>query len=90
MVTRKGGMYSASPPPLMGGVPELRQWCVREFDRIREALDEGRSQFLRLDILDELPHKPVDGMVCYFSSNIVGSGSLQGMYEMRGGLWLKL
>jgi hypothetical protein len=85
----KGLFYSPSPAPQSGGVDELRRWCVQEFDRIASVTQEGRSQFVRLDVLNAVPEKVYPGLVAFFSASIVGP--TEGCYEYRSaGTWVKL
>lgn len=91
MVTRdRGAAYAVSPPPLQGGLPELRQWCEREFQRIATAINEGRSISLRLDVLSRPPDRPQEGMIVYLAADALAPGSVLGAYEWRGAAWIKL
>jgi hypothetical protein len=88
----RGATYNMSPPPQSGGMDELRNWCVREFERISDATSEGRSRGARWDILANLPEKPMRGDVNFFAAGVVGPGSLEGAYEydVGAGTWRKL
>jgi len=85
----EGTFYAPSPPPQSGGVDELRRWMVQELDRIAVVTQEGRSQFLRLDVLNENPERRFAGLVAFFSASIVGP--TEGCYEYRSNnTWNKL
>lgn len=88
----RGATYNMSPPPLTGGVDELRNWAVREFERISIATSEGRSRGARWDILANLPEKPMRGDVNFFAADVVAPGSLEGAYEydVSTATWRKL
>lgn len=90
MLTRGEGLfYAPSPPPQSGGVDELRRWMVQELERIASVTQEGRSQFLWLDVLNEAPARRFPGMVAFFSASIVGA--TEGVYEYRSdNIWHKL
>ena len=88
-VESKGLFYAPSPAPQSGGADELRRWCVQEFDRIATSIQEGRAQFLRLDVLNEQPEKRYAGLVGFFAATIVGP--TEGLYEYRSdNVWHKL
>ena len=84
----RGLYYAPSPPPQTGGEAALRNWCEREYSRIRDAMIEGRSEFLRLDVLQKLPAKPIEGMVGHFAAGVAGEAA--GVYSYVGGAWTKL
>lgn len=88
----KGANYHMSPPPLGDSIAELRAWCVKEFERISTATEEGRSRQARWDILPALPDKPMRGDINFFAAGVVGAGSLEGAYEYDVGTatWRKL
>jgi len=88
----RGATYNMSPPPQTGGLDEIRNWCVREFERISDATSEGRSRGARWDILSNLPEKPMRGDINFFAANVVSPGSLEGAYEydVGAGTWRKL
>jgi hypothetical protein len=90
MAVPSGGLfYAPSPPPQSGGVDELRQWCVREFDRIASVTREGQSEAIRLDVLNANPEKRYAGLVAFFAASVVGAA--EGTYEYcSDGLWHKL
>jgi hypothetical protein len=89
VVDARGNFYGPSPPPQSGGETELRQWNVREYGRISQAIRAGRSEFLSLDVLKTAPAKPFAGMVCFFAAAIVGPS--EGCYEYRSdNAWHKL
>jgi len=83
-----GAQYRPSPGP-QGSDAALTQWCQREFDRISVSINEGRSEFLRLDLSAKLPAKPLEGTVYYFKAGVVGVGSLKGYYGYDGSTWSK-
>jgi hypothetical protein len=85
----EGTFYAPAPPPQSGGVEELRRWMVQELDRIATVTQEGRSQFLRLDVLNEEPARRFAGLVAFFGPSIVGP--TEGTYEYRSdSVWHKL
>lgn len=85
----KGLFYAPAPPPQSGGADEVRRWCVQEFDRIALSLQEGRAQFLRLDVLNAQPEKRYPGQIAFFAATIVGP--TEGLYEYRSNnTWNKL
>jgi len=84
----EGAQYRPSPGP-QDVDPKLLTWCQREFDRIAVAINEGRSQWVRLDVLETQPSRPVEGMICYFMAGVAGSGSLKGFYGYDGTAWAK-
>jgi len=88
----RGATYNMSPPPQSGGLDELRNWAVREFERIATATGEGRSRGARWDILAELPEKPMRGDINFFAAGVVSTGSLEGAYEYDAinATWRKL
>lgn len=88
----RGATYNMSPPPQAGGLDELRNWCVREFERIATATGEGRSRGARWDILAVLPDKPMRGDINFFAADVVAPGSLEGAYEydIDTATWRKL
>lgn len=86
----KGLFYAPSPPPQSGGEVALRQWCEREFSRIADAIREGRSSSLRLDVLVKDTDRHWDGLVGFFAAGIPTVGATEGLYEYRGGAWHKL
>ena len=86
--TGKGANYRMSPPPQSGGLEELRNWCVREYDRISTAIEEGRSNSLRPDVLPATPVKPVAGMIAVFAAGVAGPQA--GAYEFIDTEWRKL
>jgi hypothetical protein len=88
MADPRGLFYRPSPPPQTGDFAAIRAWCQREFDRISSVMAEGRSESLRLDVLEAVPDKPFDGLAGYFAANIVGA--TRGLYEYRSGAWVKL
>lgn len=88
MAEGRGLYYAPSPPPQGGGEGEIRQWCEREFTRIADSLREGRSQFVRLDVLRTEPERRFAGLVAYFAASVVGP--TEGLYEFRSGAWVKL
>lgn len=90
MTDPKGLFYRPSPPPQSNDPYAIRQWCEREFNRIADAILEGRGQFIRLDQLKEPIDRPVTGMIAYFAANIVGPGLAAGAYEYVAGAWKKL
>jgi hypothetical protein len=90
MTTAKGLFYAPAPPPQVNSVAEIRRWAVREFGHIADTLREGGSQSLRLDVQQEKPPRPIDGMVMFFAADVVTAGSDEGCYEYSGGAWLKL
>ena len=85
----QGGFYRPSPGP-QGSDAGLTMWCQREFDAIAVTLNEGRSQWQRLDLLSKLPSRPLEGMICYFVAGVVNVGSLKGFYGYDGTSWAKL
>lgn len=88
-IDARGNFYKPSPPPQSGGEKELRQWCLREYERISDAIRSGRSWFLSLDVMRKAPEKPFAGMVCYFQAAVVGAS--EGCYEYRSdSQWHKL
>jgi hypothetical protein len=86
----KGLFYAPAPPPQTASVAEMRRWCSREFGRIADVLREGGSQSLRLDVQQDLPDKPIEGMIMYFAQDVVTAGSDEGSYEYSGAAWIKL
>lgn len=84
----KGAAYAPRPAPLMVTPETLREWAVGEFGRIADTLQNGRVPFLRLDVLTELPAKPVEGMICFFAAGVAGVGG--GTYEFVNSAWSKL
>ena len=90
MVARgEGAQYRPSPAPV-GADPALTSWAQREFDRIAVSQQEGRSQWLRLDVLEGIPNRPIEGMVCYFAGGVVSVGSAKGFWGYDGTAWAKL
>ena len=90
MVERgEGAQYRPSPGP-QGSDAALTAWCQREFDRIAVSLNEGRSQWMRLDLLDVKPDRPVEGMICFFAGGAVSVGSAKGFYGFNGTAWTQL
>jgi hypothetical protein len=69
-------------------VKALRDWAVREFQNIATAISEGRSMWLRLDVLQAAPDRPVKGMICYFEAGAVGVGSPMGVHSFDGTTWI--
>ena len=90
MVTRSNPLYAPSPPPIAGGADELRVWCLREFERIADAIQNGRVQWVLLDVQKVKPDKPQVGQLAYFAENVVSAGSEDGTYEYSSGAWFKL
>lgn len=89
-MTNPGPMrYMPSPQPA-GGLEQVRVWCQREFERISQAMKEGASESLRLDLLQKLPAKPYDGLVCYLAGGVVTGGSAKGLWLYNDGTWTKL
>jgi hypothetical protein len=86
----KGLFYKPSPPPQSNDPYAIRQWCEREFNRIADAVQEGRALWIRMDELDATPTKATPGMICYFAAGVVSVGSLAGAYEYVGSTWKKL
>lgn len=88
----RGATYNMSPPPQTGGLDELRNWCVREFERISDATNEGRARGARWDILSNLPEKPMRGDLNFFAAGVVSPTSIEGVYEYDVGTatWRKL
>lgn len=87
--TARGAAYEPSAPPQSGGDAALRVWAAKEFGRIATAVRQGRSQFLSLDVLEELPAKPFAGMVAYFKAGV--ASATEGVHEYRSaGTWTKL
>ena len=84
----EGAFYKPSPPPQIGDLEGLRQWCEREYSRIAFAINEGRQPLLRLDVAAVLPNRAFSGMVCYFAAGV--AGTKEGTYEFAGGTWTKL
>jgi hypothetical protein len=90
MVERgEGAQYRPSPAP-QGADAALTQWAQREFDRIGVSQTEGRSQWLRIDVLEVIPNRPIEGMVCYFAGGVVSVGSAKGFYGYNGTAWTQL
>ena len=85
----EGAQYRPSPGP-QGSDAALTTWCQREFDRIAVTMNEGRSQWLRLDILESKPNRPIEGMICYFLGGVVSVGSAKGFYGYNGSGWTQL
>lgn len=86
----QGAEYLPSNPPQTGDVTALKSWIVGELAAIADAISEGRSRWLRLDVLSVAPSRPIGGMICYFTADAVTAGSLAGVYEYDGSTWNKL
>lgn len=80
--------YRPSPQP-SGGMESIRVWCQREFERISNAINEGATESIRMDLLKQLPKKPYEGLICYFRAGTVGVPS-KGVYVYDGSGWVKL
>jgi hypothetical protein len=89
-VKGQGAEYVPSAPPQTGDVKDLRDWMQNELRNIADTLTEGRSRWLRLDVLPAAPTRPVEGMICKFAANAVSAGSLKGVWEYDGAAWNKL
>lgn len=88
MAAKSGGLFYA-PMVVQANTPaEVRDWCLTEFGRIADVLQQGASQGLRLDVLQKLPERPRNGMVLFFAAGIAGTS--EGCYEYSAGAWTKL
>lgn len=85
---KNAGLFYAPSPQPEATLEGTQVWCLREFQRIADVLREGGSQSLRLDVLHSLPSRPIVGMACFFAAGVAGAG--EGIYEYRGGAWVKL
>jgi hypothetical protein len=84
----KGLFYAPAPPPISGGEAALREYLVREFQRIADNLSEGRSNWLRCDALKALPARAQLGDLACFPAGVAGPNG--GFYEYSGSTWVKL
>ena len=83
-----GTFYQPSPPPQADSVAELRQWVLRDLQRIADVLGEGRLQGVMADVLHQLPARPQEGMMQCFAAGVAGAQA--GFYEYATGTWKKL
>ena len=84
----RGLFYQPSPPPQGESLAELRQWLVRDLQRIADTIDGGALKSLALDVMEAAPERPQQAMLMYFAAGVVGAS--EGTYEYRAGSWVKL
>lgn len=81
-------VYRPQLPPNIDTVDELRRVLEVELDRLVQSVPELEE--IILSPLHRAPDKPRDGMVVYADGTDWNPGSGQGLYERRGGAWVKL
>lgn len=80
--------YNPSRPPEIKDIEELRKFVEAEFRVIAEALNEVEAVELRPIFV--APAKPRDGMMVFADGTSFNPGGGAGVYERRGGAWVKL
>lgn len=81
-------VYSPVIPKNVTDVEELRDVIVEELQKLVESIPELDEIVLRP--MYRAPDKPRDGMVVYADGTTWNPGAGQGLYERRGGAWVKL
>ena len=67
---------------------EIARWAMREFVKIRIALDAGKAR--EIEFLHVEPAKLREGMIVGADGTDWNPGSGQGIYAYYGGTWNKL
>ena len=69
----------------------LQQYLYAELESIARAINGGEFQYIRLDVLNELPPRPADGDIAYFAQDVVSPGAQsEGLYSYEANQWKKL
>jgi hypothetical protein len=80
--------YQPQPPPDRFGA-EFRTWIADELRKLANAIN-GRADVLELSPLAAAPARLRDGMIVYANGSTFNPGAGAGVYERRGGAWVKL
>jgi len=81
-------MYSPGTPPRMATWEELRDWTLKEFERIATALQEQVAVDLRP--VNAPPTRPREGMLVFADGTDWNPGAGRGVYVFNNGVWVKL
>lgn len=81
-------VYTPKFPSNITTVDALRQALTSELEKLVQSLPEQEE--IVLSPLYRAPDKPRDGMVVFADGTHWNPGSGQGLYERRGGAWVKL
>jgi hypothetical protein len=78
------------PGPIPGDIkdPGLARYVRQELEKLANELKNPAS--LPLKVLHVTPVKPRDGMIVACDGTDLDLGSGAGVYEYRGGAWVKL
>lgn len=64
------------------------EWLYRELQRVSAGMVAPVQ--LQFDVLTIEPERPQDGMLAYADGTSWNPGAGAGLYERRGGAWVKL
>lgn len=81
-------MFTPTIPPEFADIPGLREWVMREFERL--ALELSETTVVELRQIGAEPKKPREGMIVSADGANWNPGSGAGAYERKGGAWVKL
>ncbi len=74
------------PEACPGNPEEISEYLMRELYRVQSALEQMHTH----DIVHTAPTRPTEGQVIYADGTDWNPGSGAGLYERKGGAWVKL